>query len=132
MRDIEAQKLSLLQVANKPLYRAYLLKESLRAILDGRQVNVARKKLAEWRAWAARSRLAPFVKLARTIGAHTDGILGYVKSGLSNGRTEALNGKLRTLTRRSYGFHSAGALIALLYLCCAGIHLHPVRTYPLS
>ena len=45
---------------------------------------------------------------------------------------EALNGKLRTLTRRSYGFHSAGALIALLYLCCAGIHLHPVRTYPLS
>lgn len=130
LRDVEAQKLSVLQQANKRLYRAYLLKEALLAVLDRKQVNVARQKLDEWRAWAARSRLAPFVKLARTIGNHVDGILAYVRTGLSNGRTEALNGKIRTLTRRAYGFHSAAALIALIHLCCAGIHLHPIRTYP--
>ena len=39
---------------------------------------------------------APFKKLAETIRKHTTGILAYVSSGLSNGRTEALNGKART------------------------------------
>src|SRR5690606_32507726 len=46
-----------------PPYRAYLLKESLLAVLDRKQVNVARRKLDEWVAWARRSRLAPLVKL---------------------------------------------------------------------
>jgi hypothetical protein len=45
---------------------------------------------------------------------------------LSNGRTEGTNGKIRTITRRSYGFHSAENLIALIYLCCSGITLLPV------
>jgi len=86
--------------------------------------------LAAWLAWASRSKLRPFVKLARTIRTHVEGILAYVRTGLSNARTEALNGKIRTLTRRAYGFHDASALIALLHLCCGGIYLHPFRTYP--
>jgi transposase len=130
LRDLEARKLSHLQHANKRLYRAYLLKESLLEILDRKQVNVARCKLDEWRAWASRSRLPPFKRLARTITTHLDGILAYVRNGLSNGWTEALNGKIRTLTRRAYGFHSASALISLIWLCCGGISLRPVHAYP--
>ena len=130
LKRFEAEKLSLLQHANKRLYRAYLLKEALLAVLDRRQCNVARRKLDEWLAWARRSRLAPFVKLARTMSKHAEGVLAYIRTGLSNGRTEALNGKIRTLTRRAYGFHSASALIALIYLCCAGLHLSPVHVYP--
>jgi transposase len=56
--------------------------------------------------------------------------LAYVSSRLSNGRTEALNGKARTITRRAYGLHSSSALIALLKLCCAGIQLVPVTLRP--
>ena len=130
LTTFEEQKLSKLQSANKRLFRAYLLKEALIAVLDRRQVNVARRKLKEWRAWACRSRLSPFVKLARTIHDATEGILAYVRTGLSNGRTEALNGKIRTLTRRSYGFHDASSLIALIYLCCSGMRLRPKRIYP--
>lgn len=69
---------------------------------------------------------AALQRLAGTIRQHKQGILAYVRSGLSNGRTEALNGKARTITRRAYGLHSASALIALLRLCCSGIELHPV------
>jgi len=105
----------------------YLLKESLAAILDGRQVNVARKKILEWIDWATRSRLRPFQKLARTVRSHLEGILAYVATGLSNGRTEGLNGKIRTITRRSFGFHSATSLISLIFLCCSGIKLQPVH-----
>ncbi len=46
----EQEKLAVLQRTNRPLYRAYLLKESLAGILDGRQVNVARRRCyrARW------------------------------------------------------------------------------------
>jgi transposase len=55
-----------------------------------------------------------------------------VRSGLSNGRTEGLNGKARTITRRAYGFHSASSLIAMLFLCCSGLDLAPVFNSPMS
>jgi len=132
LTPIESQRLSLLQQVNKPIYRAYMLKESLAAILDGRQVNVARDKLREWIGWAERSRLEPFKKLAGTIREHFEGIIAYVQTKLSNGRTEGMNGKIRTITRRSFGFHSASSLIALIFLCCSGISLLPVQKFPKS
>lgn len=126
----ESEKLSTVQQTNRPLYRAYLLKETLAGILDGRQVNVARERLAEWLGWAARSRLAPFQKLARTIKEHRDGILAYVATGLSNGRAEGMNGKVRTITRRAFGFHSAWSLIALIFLCCSRIVVPLPHRFP--
>ena len=127
LSGIEYMKLALVQRTNRPLYRAYLLKETLAQILDGGQVNVARDKLLEWIAWATRSRLRPFRRVARTIKKHIEGIVAYVATGLSSGRSEGLNGKIRTITRRSFGFHSASSLIALIKLCCGGLSLAPVH-----
>lgn len=126
----ETEKISLVQRRNRKLYRGYLLKESLAHILDGRQPGVARSRLHDWISWATHSRLAPFQKVARTIAKHLDGIVGYVATRLSNGPTEGLNGKVRTITRRAYGFHSARSLIGLIFLCCSGITLMPIRTTP--
>ena len=130
MNDLEVDRLAKLQRANRPLYRAYLLKESLAAIFDRRQVNVARQKLLEWISWAGRSRLAPFKKLAATVRGHLEGILAFIATGLSNGIVEGLNGKIRTITRRAYGFHSAQSLISFIFLCCSGLVLHPVFKTP--
>lgn len=130
LTGVEVMKLSALPKVNRRLFRAYLLKDALAAVLDRKQVNVAATKLDEWISWAARSRLAPFRRVARTIREHAAGILAYVRSRLSNGRTEGLNGKMRTLTRRAYGFHSAHGLIAMLKLCCSGITLEPVFLWP--
>lgn len=130
LTPLERGKLEDLEAFNKPLYRAYLLKEMIVAALDGRQPNVARDKITQWLASARDSGLAPFQKAARTIGKHIDGVIEYVRTGLSNGRIEGLNGKARTLTRRAYGFHSAASLISLLFLCCGGIHLDPSHVYP--
>jgi transposase len=126
---LEEQKLATMQEANKPIYRAYLLKETLAGILDDLDVEVARKKLHEWISWAERSQLEPFKKLAGTVKAHFEGILAYIPERLNNGRTEGMNGKIRTITRRSYGFHSSANLIALIYLCCSGISLMPVLKF---
>jgi transposase len=130
LNGVETMKLARLSNVNRRIFRAYLLKDALAAVLDRKQVNVAATKLDEWNSWASRSRLAPFRRVARTIREHAAGVLAYVRSRLSNGRTEGLNGKLRTLTRRSYGFHSAHGLIAMLKLCCSGIDLEPVFLTP--
>lgn len=130
LTEIEAKKLTTLQKTNKRLYRGYLLKESLAAILDGRNPDVAHEKLIEWCRWATRSRLAPFARASRTIRSHVEGIVAYIQTGLSNGRTEGLNGKARTITRRAFGFHHAHSLIAMLFLCCSGLALPPVHVFP--
>ena len=129
LTDIEGQKLATLERSNGPTYRGSLLKESLAEILDGLDLDVARVKLEEWTGWASRSRLEPFVKLARTVKNHFEGILAYIPERLNNGRTEGMNGKIRTITRRSFGFHSASNLIALIFLCCSGIELQPVLKF---
>jgi transposase len=59
-------KLAQIQKINQRLYRAYLLKEQLRQIYR-LPAKAAIKLLDAWLAWASRSRLAPFVKRARTI-----------------------------------------------------------------
>jgi len=130
LTEIEQTKLTELPKTNSKLYRAYLLKESFAAILDRRQPNVVLMKLEEWISWAKHSGLKPFAKVARTIAKHLDGIVAYVATGLSNARSEGTNGKVRTITRRSYGLHGASALIALIHLCCSGLSLQPVHVLP--
>jgi transposase len=50
-------------------------------------------------------------------------VLAAVELGISNGRLEALNSRIRLISHRAHGFHSANALIAMVYLCCAGIQI---------
>ena len=45
-----------------------------------------------------------------------DMILNAVEHGISNGRVEGMNTKVRLLIRRAYGFHSADAALALVML----------------
>lgn len=130
LTDLESRKLDELQHNNRRIYRAYLLKEALAGVLDCRSITVASTKLDEWLTWASRSRLRPFVRLARTVRQHRDGILEYVRDRLNNGRVEGLNRKARTITSRSFGFHSAASLIAMLFLCCGGIHAYPAHIFP--
>ena len=107
--------------ANKAMFRAFLLKEELRVLYQLADPALAPAHLDAWHAWASRSRLRPFVKLARTIRRHRAGILAAIRLGLSNGRLEGLNSRIRLISHRSFGFHSAQPLIALVYLCCSGI-----------
>jgi transposase len=115
-------KLAEVVLTNKSMYRAFLLYGELRYIyrLPKQQ---APERLDAWLAWASRSRLKPFVKLARTIRQHKQGVLAAIELGISNGRLEALHSKVRLISHRAYGFHSANALIAMIYHSCAGIQI---------
>jgi transposase len=109
-----------IQATNGPLYRAYLLKEQLRAVFQARDLADATRLLVGWLAWAARCRLPAFVKLAKTIKKYRQLILNAVEHGLSNARSEATNTHLRLLTRRSYGL-SPESLMAMAGLTRGGL-----------
>lgn len=123
----DRQRLSLAEVqrTNQPLYRAYLLKETLAQALDYRQPWRAERSLKAWLSWASRSQLGPFVRAARTIRKHLPGILAYIRTQLTNGLVEGLNAKVRMITRRSFGFHSPEALISMVFLCCGALKINP-------
>lgn len=116
----QRKKLKEIESDNQPLYRAYLLKEQLREIFRTKGYQAV-FMIDEWLAWASRSKLAPFVKLARSIRNHRIGIDSALVHGLSNGRVEAANAKLRLLTRLAFGFHSHTPLIALAMLRLGGL-----------
>ena len=121
----EARRLERLRRENRALDRAYELKEYLATILGQATPEDAPVLLDGWLEWAARSRLTPFVKLERTIRKHAEGVLAYLDTKMTNGPVEGINNKLRVIARRAYGFHFAGALISMLFLCCGGIELAP-------
>ena len=107
------------------MWRAYTLKEALRAIFQpGLTLADVTILIDRFISKATRSRLAPFLRLAKTIRRHRDGILQAIRLGINQGRTEALNNKVRLITRRAYGFHSAKAALALVLLTCGPITLH--------
>ena len=121
----QTRRLSTLPRDNGRLYRAYLLKETFADILSRRQPNVVKAKLREWLSWASRSRLPGFVAVARTIRRHLDDIVAYIRWRLTNGLVEGLHNKVRVITRRAFGFHSAAAVIGMITLCCTNLALQP-------
>jgi transposase len=130
LNEKQELKLALIAEVNKPLYRAYLLKEQLRMVFaPGGLERVY--LLNDWLAWASRSRLEPFVKLARTIRDRKIDICNSLTFRLSNARVESMNQKIRLIIRRAYGFRSVEALRAMILLCLAGYARPlPGRTHP--
>lgn len=116
----QQRKLSLIAKTNQRLYRAYLLKEQLRTLLKQPE-SEGTELLKAWLAWATRSRLPSFVKLARNLRARADQIATLLKHRISNARTEALNTRLRLIHRRAFGFHLPEAMISLAMLSFGGL-----------
>jgi len=121
LTERQKAKLAWVAKANDPLYRAYLMKEQLRLVFKLRgEDGIA--LLKAWLAWASRSKIAVFVKLARTIRKHRAAIEAALTHGLTNARVESVNTKIRLLQRVAFGYRDPEALIAMAMLdlggCC--------------
>src|SRR5215207_3023556 len=68
-----------------------------------------------------RCRIPAFVELAKAIARQRADLQAALTQGLSNGRVEAANTKIRLLTRVAFGFKSPEALIALAMLSVGGL-----------
>lgn len=100
---------------NEPLQCAYLLKEELGLLWmqpDGRS---AWAFLREWAAKAKASGIRQLRAMADTLLRHAKGILAYYKTGLTSGKMEGINRKIRGLLSSAFGFRDQDFLKLRLY-----------------
>lgn len=114
-------KLAWIAKTDPRLHRAYLLKEGLRLVFQ-LPLEEAAEALDVWIGWARRCRIPAFVDLQHGCVKHQDSILAAIEHGLSNGRIESVNTKIRLITRIAFGFATPEPLIALAMLSLGG---HP-------
>ena len=83
LTENQERKLAWIAKVNAPLYRAYLLKEQLREIVNvkGRK---ALRMLDAWLMWTARCRIPAFVELGRRVRKNRAGIEASLRHNLSN------------------------------------------------
>ena len=112
-------KLAWVAKTDPRLHRADLLKEGLRLVFQlGHDEAVEALKV--WIGWARRCRIPAFVELQKRIVKHKASILAAIEHGLSNGRIESVNTKIRLSTRVAFGIRSPEALITLAMLNLGG------------
>ena len=127
LTDEQAATLRKLKRRGGDLWRAYSLKEALRAVFAGdlNEADVG-ALLDRFCSKASRSHLAPFLTVARTVRQQRAGILAAIRLGINNARHEGLNRRVRLIVNRAYGFHSANAALALIMLTLGPIdHVLP-------
>lgn len=100
---------------NEPLSTAYYLKERLRALWSACGLLQMRAYLEDWIEETMASGIVQMVSLAKTIRAHAVGILNYALHPISSGKLEGINNKIKTLTRKAYGYRDYAFFVLKLY-----------------
>ena len=119
--DEQKQQLKTLMKKNKPLYKAYLLKEHLSNILDGFDLATAVNRLEGWFKNIDSSKLEPFQKCAETIRNHLYGVLNYFRHLVTNAGSEGLNNKINLIKRRAYGYTDIDYFKMKIFQACGVI-----------
>jgi len=109
---------------NKPLSKAYYLKEQLREIWMQPCKEMAWEAMLDWVRQAKESKVPQLMKMGATIMAHRSGILAWYDCHLSTGKVEGINNKIKVMKRTAYGFRDER------YFCLRLYALHDCRITP--
>ena len=110
---------SLKRRAGSRLFRAWELKEDLRAVFKAGSAGEAERLLDAWLREAAYCRIEPIVAVEKKVRRRKADVVAAVELGISNGRVEAINNKIKVTIRAGYGFRNTDNLVALLMLRCS-------------
>lgn len=93
---------------NQPLYRAYLLKEQLRAILrhPWKYLGVMRERLQDWIVTVLGSELQELERVALRIAKHLDAVIAGHQHDVPLGLVEAINSKIAALRYQARGYRN--------------------------
>lgn len=99
---------------NEPLLLAWYLKEELRELWSQTSRKQMEAFLKDWCDKAGQTGIGQMLKMAKTLSTHAAGILAYADHPITSGKLEGINNKIKTLTKRSYGFHDQNFFILRL------------------
>ena len=72
---------------------------------------------------AAYCKIAKVVAVEKKVRRRRDDIIAAVELGISNGRVEAINNKIKLTVRMAYGFRNLDNLFAMVMLRCSGLEV---------
>lgn len=124
-RCAEAVEFRALYCAELKTSRAWALKESFVGFWQYRSEPCARKFFKEWTARAARSRLVPMKRVARTLRKYSVGILNYTRHRITNAAAEGFNSMLKAISADARGFRSFANYRERILFYCGGLDLLP-------
>lgn len=107
---------------NKPNATAYAMKEQFRLFWLKNTRQQGMQFLVWWLMDAAETGIAALGSLARSLLHHADELLNYFDHRISNGITEGVKNKIKTLKRQAYGYRDMEYFKLRLY------HLHKQTT----
>jgi transposase len=90
--------------------------DALRSLMTEPDTELAERDLKWWCGWVGRSKIPEMKKAARTLRAHWDGVVAYLRTRVTNGAAEALNGIIQTVKRKARGFRTVEYFTAMIYL----------------
>jgi transposase len=99
---------------NEPLLLAWYLKEELRELWHQTSHEQMKAFLKNWCDKASQTGIGQMHKMAKTLRTHISGILAYADHPITSAKLEGINNKIKTLTKRSYGFHDQNFFILKL------------------
>jgi transposase len=117
------RRLSALCRKNSPIVRAYYLKEAFQRFWDYQIRGWAERYMKHWLWWSSHSRLKPFVRFARMIREHLEGVLAWTRMRISNGALEGMNNKVKVVAHRAYGFRTTRTYITAIWHGCGDLPL---------
>lgn len=95
--------------------RAWRIKTMLQD-LYAQPTEAAGEFFKRWYNWATHSRLAPVIRVARTLKAHRAGVLRWFVSRTTNARLEGFNSLIQAAKARARGFRSPRKMAIVIYL----------------
>lgn len=105
------QQLNHLFSLNRKVMKAYLLKESLERLWTYTYEGAMLRYLKSWNLQLRWQRLPAFEKLAHMLIDHLDGILNHCRTKVRFGVVEAINGNIKCLLRRGWGYKNLRYLL---------------------
>ena len=105
--------------------RAWALKDATRWMWHYTSRTWAEKTWTKWLARAARSRLEPMVRAARSLRKHLRGILNAIVLRTTNGTAESVNARIQQIKRRACGYRNRERFRNAIYFHLGGLNLYP-------
>lgn len=121
LSDSQKDKLGQIEASYPDLYKAYRLKEELRAVLHMTDAKTAEKALDDWIEEARESGAKQFRKLAEKVSRNKQGIVDAVRLQANSAKSEATNTTIKSLIATARGFRNLDNLFALVYLKCSDL-----------
>lgn len=114
LQEDQIPKLERALQLNEPLLLGWYLKEELRELWNQPSRQKMAAFLKDWCQKAEQTAIGQMIKMAKTLRTHATGILAYARHPITSGKLEGINNKIKTLTKRSYGFHDQNFFILKL------------------